>query len=151
MTRSVARTPINPAYKVRPYIPPIENRRKIDAKWGKEQSSPNSPVDIIGKINERIPNKFAKVEIYYVLDGQNYDVCSFQVPIVGNNVNYSWTADPIKKGLFDEGFYHFYITAGLYWGATQKPLLFCDPTERKVDKFIQTPVNKSNMPKINNF
>jgi hypothetical protein len=148
MTRSVARTPINPAYKVRPYIPPNENKRKIDAKWGTEQSSPNSPVSIVATIRERIESKFAKVEIYYVLDGQNYDVCTLQVPIVGNNVNYQWTADPVKKGNFEQGFYHFYISAGLYWGATQKPLLLRDITQRNVDMFVQSPVHNPNMPKI---
>ena len=151
MTRSAARTPINPAYKVRPYIPPNENKRKIDAKWGTEQSSPNSPVNILATIRERIESKFAKVEIYYILDGQNYDVCSFQVPIVGNNVNYLWTADPVKKGNYEEGYYHFYISAGLYWGATQRPLLLGDITQRKVDKFTQAPPVKTNMPKINGF
>ena len=136
MIRNVARPPVNPAYKVRRYIQPNVDKRKIDAKWGTEQSAPNSPVNILATIRERIANKFATVEIYYVLDRKNYDVCSFQVPIVGTSVNYLWTADPIKKGIFEEGYYHFYISAGLYWGETQKPLLLRDITNRNSDGWI---------------
>jgi hypothetical protein len=69
------------------------------------------------------------------------------VPIVGGKVNHSWTADPVKSGNFEEGIYHFHVSAGLFWGETQTPLLIRDITNRNADVFIHQQ-NNSKMPKF---
>lgn len=148
MSVNRARTPVNPAYKVRPYYVPDNTKKVFDAKWGAGQTAPSSPVGIIATSRSRLESKFAKIEIYQVLDGQKYDVCSFQVPIVGGiKVNHLWTADPIKDGNFEEGIYHFHISAGLFWGETQTPLLIRDISGRNVDMYMPAR-DISKMPKL---
>jgi hypothetical protein len=148
MPVNTARPPVNPAYKVRPYYAPDNSKKVFDAKWGVAQTAPSSPVVILAASRIRIESKFAKIEIYQFVDGKKYDVCSFQVPIVGGSkVNHSWTADPVKSGNFEEGIYHFYISTGLFWGETQTPLLIRDITNRNADMFIPQQ-NNLKMPKF---
>ena len=115
MPVNTARPPVNPAYKVRPYYVPDNSKKVFDAKWGAAQTAPSSPVAVLAASRMRIESKFAKVEIYQIVDGKKYDVCSFQVPIVGGTkVNHSRTADPVKAGSFEEEIYNFHVSAGLF-------------------------------------
>ena len=141
-------TSVNPACKVRPYYV-LDNTKKVfDAKWGAGQTAPNSPVGIIAASRKQLESKFVKIEIYQVLDGRKYDVCSFQAPILGGvKVDHLWTADPVKDGNFEDGIYHFHISAGLFWGETQIPLLIRDITGRNLDGYMPAK-NISKMPKL---
>lgn len=147
MSVNVGRPPINPAYKVRPFYVRDNSKKVFDAMWGAAQTAPNSPVSIIAASRVKIDAVNAKIEIYQLVDGKKYDVCLFQVPIIGGKVNRLWTAEPVKSGDFEEGVYHFEITAGIYWGETQKPLLIRDITNRNASIFEHIQINPS-MPKF---
>lgn len=148
MSVTRARMPVNPAYKVRAYHVLDVTKKVFDAKWGAEQTAPTAPVKIIAASRTRIESRFARIEIYQMLDGQKYDVCSFQVPLIGGSqVNHLWTADPVQKGDFEAGIYHFHISAGLFWGETQIPLLIRDISGRNLDMYIPAR-DLSKMPKI---
>jgi hypothetical protein len=148
MTVSRARTPINPAYKVRPYNAPDYSKKIFEAKWSVAQTAPTAPVKILAVSRSRIESKSARIEVFQLLDGRQFDVCSFYVPVVGGTqINYLWTADPVQRGDFEAGAYHFHVSAGLFWGETQIPLLIRDVSGRNLDLYLPAR-DVSKMPKF---
>ena len=117
----------------------------LNALWEKTMVAPNSWVNIIVSSKVKIDNQTAKVEIYQVVGNQNYDVESFDIPIINSRAARLWMAKPLKSGNFEEGVYHFRVSVGNYWGETQTPLVIRDiAAQRNVSGFV----NGSTKPKV---